>query len=123
MSETRQQRRARERQKAKRQTGRGPNIVKPVRVYDVELYRNNPIDDGDDVSWYAEWGLRDSSIGTEDSSEDLAELIASIIDDLRGESARFTVHVAWHIDGDPPPEGTIREAIAAENVELPEVLT
>jgi hypothetical protein len=45
-------------------------------VVEVELFRTVSDEGTDDmnVTWGAEWGLRDDSSGVEDSSEDLAEL-------------------------------------------------
>jgi hypothetical protein len=85
VSESRQQLRARERREAKEATRPGPRIpeapetaaVKQDRVVEVEPNRIVFDDDPAEVyvSWHAEWGLRDSSVSTEDSSEDLAALV------------------------------------------------
>ena len=42
-----------------------------------------PDDEDEPVSWSAEWGLRDDSVGTEDSNEDMHQLIRDIIEDAR----------------------------------------
>lgn len=132
MSESRQQRRARERREAKAATRPGPNItpaapeslgVKRERVVDIELYRTVFDDPGETyVSWGAEWGLRDDSVGTEDSNENLAELIDAILEDLRPLAERYTLRLEWDLDGDPPEGKTVADAVAEWGVTLPAVL-
>lgn len=96
MSESRQQRRARERAEAKGSRP-GPRLTpSPVlvsgaprtpQVLEVDLGRYVALDDPTYVSWVATWGLREDSVGTEDSSEDLAELVSGIVEDA-GEQRR-----------------------------------
>lgn len=95
--------------------------MKRERVVEVELNRTVFDDDPDDVyvSWHAEWGLRDDSTGTEDSSEDLAELVAAVLEDLRPMTDRYTVRLEWTVDGDPPEGTTIEAEIAGLGVQLP----
>jgi hypothetical protein len=50
-------------------------------------------DDPSDVTWTATWGLRDASVGTEDSSEDLAELVTSILADARLLGDQYDVRI------------------------------
>ncbi|SFW11459.1 hypothetical protein [Amycolatopsis australiensis] len=133
MSETRQQRRARQRREAKDATRPGPRppaasggtAAKRERIIDVELNRTLFDDDPADVyvSWHAEWGIRDDSTGTEDSSEDLAELVAAVLEDLRSMAEHNTVRVEWTIGGDPPEGSTIEAEIAALGVTLPNEVT
>uniref|UniRef100_UPI003F496B6E hypothetical protein n=1 Tax=Amycolatopsis sp. CA-096443 TaxID=3239919 RepID=UPI003F496B6E len=134
MSESRQQRRARERREAKDATRPGPNSpaapqedrgAKRERVVDIELYRlviaYSPAEV--EVSWSAEWGLRDDGIGTEDSSEDLAELVDAVLEDLRPLAERYTLRLEWELGGDPPKGKTLEEAVAEWGVTLPETLS
>jgi hypothetical protein len=132
VSESRQQRRARERREAKEATRPGPRIpeapetaaVKQDRVVEVELNRMVFDDDPAEVyvSWHAEWGLRDSSVGTEDSSEDLAALVESVLSDQRSMTDRYIVRLEWTLGGDPPEGETVDEAVVELGVRLPEVV-
>ncbi|WP_410646522.1 hypothetical protein [Amycolatopsis sp. cmx-4-54] len=133
MSESRQQRRARERREAKEATRLGPSItpappdnveMRREQVVDIELYRlviaYSPAEV--EVSWSAEWGLRDDGIGTEDSSEDLAELVAAVLEDLRPLAERRTLRLEWELGGDPPKGTTLEDAVAEWGVTLPQTL-
>lgn len=131
VSESRQQRRARERRAAKEATRAGPNTpaapperreAKRERVVDIELYRlviaYGPAEI--EVSWSAEWGLRDDGIGTEDSNENLAELVEAVLEDLRPLSERYTLRLEWELGGDPPKGKTLEDAVAERDVTLPQ---
>jgi hypothetical protein len=99
----------------------GGAAVKRERIIDVELNRTLFDDDPADVcvSWHAEWGIRDDSVGTEDSSENLAELVAAVLEDLRSMAERYTVRVEWTVSGDPPEGSTVEAEIASLGVALP----
>jgi hypothetical protein len=94
-----EQHRARERRKIKEATRPGPRIpeapetaaVKQDRV--VEVFDDDPAEVY--VSWHAEWGLRDRFVSTEDSSEDLAALVESVLSDLRSMTDRYIVRLEW----------------------------
>jgi hypothetical protein len=55
-----------------------------------------------EVPWYAEWGLRGSSSGTEHSSADLAEIVEAVLDETRSLTDRYTVRLDWELTGEPP---------------------
>ncbi|WP_409496734.1 hypothetical protein [Amycolatopsis sp. cmx-11-12] len=83
--------------------------MKHERVIDIELYRTVFNDPGETyVSWGAEWGLRDDSVGTEDSSED----VAAVLEDLRLLADCYTVRLEWQLGGDPPEGKTVADAVA-----------
>lgn len=92
-------------------------------MIDVALSRL--VDDGDpecEVSWHGEWGLKDDSVGTEDSCSDLDELIGAILEDSQRWRNRFDVHFEWRVSGDRPAGGTIEDEIARLGIELPQRL-
>lgn len=61
---------------------RRPTPKTPATVVDVEL-RHYVADESDDEgTWVAEWGWRDSSKGVEDSSNDVTDLIQTVVDDV-----------------------------------------
>lgn len=132
MSETRQQRRARERAEAKaaRRPPPGPDPGTPpgaapetsVRPHVLEVSLSRfyfPCDD-EPVSWAAEWGLRDDPVGTEDSNEDLRQLISDILDDARQQwVGRYDLSIEWTLDGDAPPGKSVEDVIAGLGITLP----
>lgn len=91
------------------------------RVLEVELHRMVfPEDEIDPVSWMAEWAWRESSESTEESGVDLAELVQMVLDDVRrwqGDGVR----IEWTFSGDAPDGGTVRAAVMAEGVNLPDL--
>ncbi|MGW5384001.1 hypothetical protein [Nocardia sp. NPDC003963] len=135
MSESRQQRRARERAEQKAASRPGPNhssppaeptVAKRPRVIDAELWRN--IDDSPPapgeppewVDWSCEYGLRDESVGVDDhGNPDLADVVQGVLDYARQWSDRYDITIEWIINGDPPAGGTVEDAIAALDIELP----
>ncbi|UKD50938.1 hypothetical protein L3Q65_01180 (plasmid) [Amycolatopsis sp. FU40] len=134
MSESRQQRRARERREAKEALRPNPTLAAPPpsepeasevnqeRAVEIDLYRTVSDDPGDaSVSWDAEWGLSDDSV-TEDCSEDLAELVDAIVENLRPLAERCALRLEWDLYGDPPEGKTLKDAVAECKVTLPEVL-
>lgn len=123
-SESRQQRRARERSEVKAATRPGVRTLpKRELIIDVELHRGMHDDSyGIYVSWYAEWGVRDDSSGVEDSSEDLAELVEGILEDARRWADRYSVRLVWTLEGDEPDGKTIADAVAELGVTLPKVV-
>ncbi|MGH3503946.1 MAG: hypothetical protein ACRDQA_24080 [Nocardioidaceae bacterium] len=132
MSESRQQRRARERVERKATTRPGPDI-RPVaveqhmteptrkeRVLEVALTRDVDPDDPEQVAWAAEWGLQDDDVGIEDTNEDLQELVDAITEDARSQWAdRYDLTIEWTLDGDRPAQGSIAEAVAQSGIILP----
>lgn len=127
MSESRQQRRARER--AERKTPAravspgGVPSGRPVRGYTIEVHRIefDEQDEDDGVWWGAEAGLTDDSVGYEyESREDLAELLAEVVEDARSRwGSRFALRLEWSLTGSPV---SLTEAAAAVGFELPDRL-
>jgi hypothetical protein len=73
------------------------------RVLDVRLSRFwFPEDDENDVSWSAEWGLRDDPVGVEDRNEDLQQLVDDLIEDARRWTDRYDLAIEWDLSGDAP---------------------
>ena len=129
MKESRRQRRARERAEAKaaRRAQPPPAVVstpapsRRPRVLEVQLSRFYFPDDQDEpVSWSAEWGLRDDSVGTEDSNEDVHQLIRDIIEDARRWTDRYDLTIEWTLFGDSPRGKTVQDMLTELDVILPE---
>ena len=131
MTESRQQRRARQRAEQKAATRPGPNVSGHVfdpaadptpipRDYEVEVYRTEPDPgDPDDVpGWSAEGGLAGDSIGTDyDWTDSLADLAEQVRDETTGYRQRYpALRIVWRQDGD---EYAMTEAAEREGVELP----
>lgn len=93
----------------------------------MEVELNRTVSDGDPtgtyVSWHAEWGLPGSNSATEDSRDDLAELVAAVLRNVQGMTDRCTVRLEWTIGGDAPEGSTIEAEIAELGVELPGQVT
>lgn len=122
MTESRQQRRARERAERKAATRPGLNLPPPPRrpgVADVELHRMVDDEDPTWMGWHAEWGIRGQSVGVEDSAPDLAAIVAGVLDDLRSYRRWDIVRIEWSLGGDKPPGQTVADAVAAAGVTLP----
>jgi hypothetical protein len=140
MGESRQQRRARERAKAKaaRRSLPPPPEPSPARsaaaapasrprgVLEVELTRfcDADVEDGEDpVTWHAEWGLQGDSVGTEDSSTNVSELIDGVVENAAAQwgSQYDPLTIEWELTaGDRLPEGqTIEDIINSLGVTLP----
>lgn len=94
------------------------------RVLEVELDRIVIDEDEDDpVSWAATWGLHEDSVGHEDSSENLPELIDAILDDARTSwGQRYDLQIEWILGGDAPDGQTVDDAVAAAGITLPRTL-
>lgn len=125
MSESRQQRRARERAAAKAASGLGPRsgpapaAAAVPRVLEVELNRYvMDGNDSDDVSWTATWGLRGGDVGVEDNGEDLRDLVDAVLADVRAWPGG-DLRIKWTIGGDAPRGQTVEDVIAAMNITLP----
>ncbi|MGH8420787.1 MAG: hypothetical protein ACRER3_00335 [Pseudomonas fluorescens] len=127
MTESRQQRRARERKEAKlarRPASPPPGTPDPEprnRIIDIQLSRIVLDDDPDDiyVAWAAEWGIRDDREGTEDNSQDLTQLVEWIRADLRPMAERYELKLEWFVGGDAPEGKTVWDEIARLGVQLP----
>ncbi|ONI91423.1 hypothetical protein ALI22I_08660 [Saccharothrix sp. ALI-22-I] len=58
-------------------------------MYEVGLHRGYfAADPEDPVSWSAEWAPQGSSSATEHNTEDLADLVTAIVDDVRAFARR-----------------------------------
>lgn len=132
MKESRQQRRARERAEAKATRPPQPPAaatgapIPPRRphVLEVELSRFYFPGDDEPVTWSARWGLRDDPVGTEDSNEDVRQLISDIIEDVRCQwTDRHDLTIEWDVSGDAPPGKTVEDMLAELGVTLPEKVT
>ena len=140
MAESRQQRRARERAEAKAARRPlppgtpGPRSAPSAAaapaprgqgVLEVELTRfcDADAEDGEEpVTWHAEWGLQGDSVGTEDSSTDVSELIDGVVEDAAAQwGSQYDLTVEWELSaGDRLPEGqTIEGIINGLGVTLP----
>lgn len=98
-------------------------MVEREMVYEVELHRVFfPDDPEDPVSWSAEWAPQGSDSATEDNTENLADLVAAIVGDIRAFARQLgrPVRVHWQLSGDAPAGGTIADAMTAEGVILPD---
>jgi hypothetical protein len=95
-------------------------ITRKQRVLDVDLCRHVHDDDGEMYAeWSAEWGLRDDSVGTEDSSEDLRQLIADVISDGRRWTDRYELTIAWTLSGDADAGKTVWDMVTELGATLP----
>lgn len=129
MKETRQQRRARERaeRKAARRghgtstprTAPAPVPPKSPHVLEVQLSRFHFPGEEEPVTWSAEWGLRDDSVGTEDSNEDVQQLVNDIVEDARRWADRYDLTIEWTLSGDTPRGKTIEDILRELSVTLP----
>jgi hypothetical protein len=132
VNESRQQRRARE-QAERKNAGRPASpltsgaVRRPLRGYSVEVRRIefDEQDEDDGVWWGAEAGLTDESVGYEfESREDLAELLAEVVEDARtGWGSRYELRLEWTLTGDvADPPVSLTQAAAAVGFTLPERL-
>lgn len=94
--------------------------MKQSTVMEVKLDRLVEDDDPEDIGWHAEWGIRDDSGATEDSAEDLRELVAGIVQDVSRWTNRYDVTIEWSIGGDAPEGGTVAKEIDLLGVTLPQ---
>jgi hypothetical protein len=137
MKESRQQRRARERAEANAARRARPRPAQPLptpvpasapsrrpHVLEVELSRFYfPDDEEEPVSWSAEWGLRDDQVGTEDSNEDVHQLINDILEDARQWTDRYDLTIEWTLSGDSPRGKTVQDMLTELGVTLPDTVT
>lgn len=127
MSESRQQRRARERAAAKaaRRPATPSQVPVPAprrsHVLEVALSRFYfPDDEEEPVSWAAEWGLRDDPVGTEDNNEDVRQLIEDLLEDARRQWAdRYDLSIEWELSGDAPRGKSVQDVLTELGVTLP----
>lgn len=123
MSESRQQRRARERAEAKAANRRGPaprpEEHRRPHVLDVELSRFVDDEEPDYVTWAAEWGLRGGAMGIEADSEDLQEIVDAVLEEAETWTDQFDLRIEWTLGGDAPEGQTVEQAVAATGIKLP----
>jgi hypothetical protein len=130
MSESRQVRRARERAEAK--AAQRPPQPTVERTIEVELRRHvedpaeyisdpDELEDEPDewVTWGADWWLKGSSQSISDSDGDLQKLVDTITDSLTSWGDHYVFHLHWTLQGDPPEDGTLEDAIAETGIVLP----
>ncbi|GAB3750803.1 hypothetical protein GCM10028864_26110 [Microlunatus parietis] len=92
-----------------------------VRLYGT-YFSGDDLDEYEDpyVAWSAEWAWRDNSVGTEDGSNDIAELVSIVLSSIRKMARGRTVELDWEvneIDGLRP--GAVDKELAAAGVTLP----
>lgn len=134
MTESRQQRRARERSEAKAATRAttvpqsisapsisAPSTVRPTRTYAVEVFHEEFDEGGEDdgVWWGAEGGLENDLTGIDfESREDLAGLVDEIVEEARSSwGDRFDLRLEWRLIGSPI---SLRDAAAEAGFTLPD---
>lgn len=86
-------------------------------MVEIELAR---LADEEGDQWYAQWhSPDDDSIGDLTSGDDLAELVADILDAIRVETDHPLLSLEWDLVGDRPPNGTVAGVVAELGVILP----
>jgi hypothetical protein len=71
------------------------------------------------VTWGAEWWLKGSSSSTEHCEPELQELVDRIAQNLTRWGDHYVFQLQWTLQGDPPADGTLEDAIAEGGVVLP----
>ncbi|MBB5851299.1 hypothetical protein ACFQ05_42080 [Amycolatopsis umgeniensis] len=120
MSESREQRRARELAALRAVHPPVPRTTpKLERVIEIKLRRDTtktrgPV--GACLLWSAEWTLRGTTLGIERSDENIAALIENILEDARLLAEHYAVRLEWILSGDLRTGGVL----AASGVTLPD---
>lgn len=101
------------------------SVSRSVRGYTVEVYRHefDEQDEDDGVWWSAEAGLTDDSVGYHhESREDLAELLAEVVEDARERwGSQYDLRLEWILTGDPgDPPVSLAATAAAVGFPLPD---
>lgn len=69
-------------------------------------------------------GLRDDPVGTEDSNEDVRQLIEDLLEDARRQWAdRYDLSIEWELSGDAPRGKSVQDVLAELGVTLPDKLS
>jgi hypothetical protein len=68
-------------------------------------------------------GVRGDSVGTEDSNENLQELVDAIVEDARQWADRYDLAIEWNCSGDAPPGKTVHDIVTEAGVTLPAALS
>ncbi|MEV0856935.1 hypothetical protein [Nocardia fluminea] len=123
MTETRQQRRARERAEQKSATRPGPNhrpVPEPVLVterprvvVDIDLAWQEVRRDPDDSHWEVDWTERESDTSDSAIGYHLEDCISQVVHDIRNEFAGSDVTLVWNLDAKAASE------IEAQAITLP----
>ncbi|MEV6139615.1 hypothetical protein AB0L63_26910 [Nocardia sp. NPDC051990] len=94
--------------------------AKRPRVIIASLNRFVDDEDPDWIWWSCKYELRGESVGIDDSGNpDLQDVVNGVLDYAREWSNRYDITIEWTVDGDPPDDGTVEDAIAALGVTLP----
>ena len=67
-------------------------------------------------------GLHDDAVGTEDSNEDVQQLIYDIVEDARRWTDRCDLTIEWELSGDAPHGRTVEDVLSKLGVTLPETV-
>jgi hypothetical protein len=91
------------------------------RVLEVALSRFCfPDDEEEPVTWVAQWALRHDRVGTEDSDEDLPQLVSDIVEDARRRADSHDLTIKWDLSGDSPSGKSVKDMVADLGVTLPD---
>jgi hypothetical protein len=114
MTESRQQRRARERAERKAATRPGPNLrpdpeaidpdVGSVTVLEVEVEWNEDRDQPDQSFWSVAWAESDSDTEIREMADTFEEVVEMIRNDLAQSFDGEAVQVEWTLDSDAEKE-------------------
>lgn len=101
------------------------SVSRQVRGYTVEVHRHEfgEQDEDDGAWWGAEAGLTDDSVGYDhESREDLAGLLAEVVEDARDRwGSQFDLRLEWILTGDlGNPPVSLAAAAAAVGFALPD---
>ncbi|MEU3622828.1 hypothetical protein BS329_09325 [Amycolatopsis coloradensis] len=100
MSESREQRRAREIATLRAAHRPVPRATpKLERVIDIKLRRDTN-DGRARPLWSAEWSLRGANLGIERSDEDIAALVENVLEDARLLAEHYAVRLEWTLAGE-----------------------
>ena len=101
----------------------GQSGERPASLLEVELDRIEDPEDPAVVTWVAEWGLQDDSVGIEDNNQDLKALVDAVLEDARDLATRYDLTIQWTLYGDPAGDQPLEQTVASLGVSLPTRLT
>ncbi len=118
MSESREQRRFRERAALRAAHRPVPRTTpKLERVIEIEL-RRDPRKPGSRPLWSAEWSLRGTNLGIERSDEDIVALVENVLEDARLLAEHYAVRLEWTLSGEVATDG-----LAESGITLPDFVS